>query len=86
MGIESTPYPLKIITCTCPQCECDGCEAGALVEGWTDQPGWEEGAGPFADGTTISTGERERRRHVLLDRTLLGVCERMLRPMRSGDD
>ena len=54
------------------------------MEGWRDQPG-QEGAGPFVDGT-ISMGEREQRRHVLLDRTLLGVCERKLRPMRSGDD
>ena len=54
------------------------------MEGWTGQPG-REGAGPFVDGT-ISMGEREQRRRVLLGRTLLGVCERKLRQMRSGDD
>lgn len=54
------------------------------MEGWTDQRG-REGAGPFVDGT-ISTGRRERRRHVLLDQILLGVCERKLHRTRSGDD
>ena len=83
---KSTPCPLKNqYLITCQQCECDGCEAGALVEGWRDQLG-REGVGPFADGTMISTGEREQRRHVLLDQTLLVVCERMLHRMRSDDD